>query len=386
MLTLINHSWRNIKNYRRPIVKWGAIQSFIEESPNDTLILLDCCASGIANTSEGSGVTEIITACAWNQIANGVGEYSLTNALTIELERLSSRRSFSVGELYRNVFLRTQSRLPTARAEDGRDWERHPAPIHLVLTQDSLRPRSIQLSVLSLPPPIGIRVRLSQADFDGSEPKSSHQPLTPEAVSTIFPGSTHDETPSPDYRIPRDKFPRLAFAIRLRETFSPCAYNQNLFTAWLKDMPAIAEEVKVEAGFDSFSTLLIVSIPFALSAYMPSDAAVVSLGPISSENKIILSPAKPDPDLSTRSVNNTFGLFRRPMDSAVNSTPAMLEPWGILNSIPELGRTSKEEEPSHGIHGMYTERRSIEKASTGKTPDGKPSPSLKRSESPSLIP
>jgi hypothetical protein len=129
------------------MVKWGAIQSFIEESPNDALILLDCCASGTANTSEGSGVTEIITACAWNQIANGVGEYSLTNALVVELQLLSPRRSFSVGELYRTVFLRTQSRQPTMRTEDGRHLERHPAPIHLVLTQDTLRPRSIQLSV-----------------------------------------------------------------------------------------------------------------------------------------------------------------------------------------------------------------------------------------------
>jgi hypothetical protein len=135
------------------MVKWGAIQSFIEESPNDALILLNCCASGTANTSEGSGVTEIITACAWNQIANGVGEYSLTNALVVELQLLSPRRSFSVGELYRNVFLRTQSRQSTMRTEDGRHWERHPAPIHLVLTQDTLRPRSIQLSVQHCHPP-----------------------------------------------------------------------------------------------------------------------------------------------------------------------------------------------------------------------------------------
>jgi hypothetical protein len=278
------------------------------------------------------------------------------------------------------VFLQTQSRLPTARAEDGRDWGRHPAPIHLVLTQDSLRPRSIQLSVLSLPPPIGIRVRLSQADFDGSEPKSSHQPLTPEAVSPIFPGSTHDETPSPDYRIPRDKFPRLAFAIRLRETFSPSAYNQNLFTAWLKDMPAIAEGVKVEAGFDSFSTLLIVSIPLAFSAYMPSDAAVVSLGLICSENRIILSPANPDLDFSTKSVNNPFRLFRRPSDRTIGYTSAMLKGLDFHDKIFGIGPTNKEEKPAHGIHGIYTERRPVEKASTGKTPDGKRSPGLKRSE------
>jgi hypothetical protein len=85
------------------MVKWGAIQGFIEESPNDALILLDCCASGTANTSKGSGVTEIITACAWNQTANGVGEYSLTNALVVELQLLSPRARLVWGAVQKCV-------------------------------------------------------------------------------------------------------------------------------------------------------------------------------------------------------------------------------------------------------------------------------------------
>jgi hypothetical protein len=76
------------------------------------------------NTSEGSGITEVISACAWNEIANGVGPYSLTSALVIELKRLSQRRSFSVGELYRNLFMRTQNRLPEDIPERGIERER----------------------------------------------------------------------------------------------------------------------------------------------------------------------------------------------------------------------------------------------------------------------
>ena len=127
------------------MVKWGAIQSFLEDSPSDALILLDCCALGIANTSEGNGVTDLISACAWNQIANGVGPYSLKNALVIGLDLLKNKPGFSIGELYRNIFLRTQNRMPEVLTTDGRNLERHPAPIHLVLTQDSKKPRSIQL-------------------------------------------------------------------------------------------------------------------------------------------------------------------------------------------------------------------------------------------------
>jgi len=46
------------------------------------------------------------------------------------------------------------------------------------------------------------------------------------------------------------------------------------------------DEVKVEAGFDSFSSLLIVSVPISLSIYVPRDPAVICLGPITSSNLI----------------------------------------------------------------------------------------------------
>jgi hypothetical protein len=58
-------------------------------------------------------------------------------------------------------------------------------------------------------------------------------------------------------------------------------------------MPAIAEEVKVEAGFDSFSSLIILSIPITMSIFLPENRAIVSLGPITSPNKI--HPPKPAP-------------------------------------------------------------------------------------------
>lgn len=103
------------------------------------------------------------------------------------------------------------------------------------------------------------------------------------------------------------KVPRLAFAVRLRESFLPTDDIKKLFASWLRDMPAIAEEVKIEAGFDSFSTLLIVSIPFALSAYIPSHPAIMSLGPISSENKIEIT-AKDGGDIASLKAKITLYL------------------------------------------------------------------------------
>ncbi|PMD60564.1 uncharacterized protein K444DRAFT_721882 [Hyaloscypha bicolor E] len=107
--------------------------------PSSRLI---ACYLGQANTSAGNGVTELISACAYNAVANEVGYYSFTKELTIEFRDLSTKPSFTVAELYRNVFSRIQARGP----EDGR--ERHPVPIHLSLTQDKPQyPCSIQLSI-----------------------------------------------------------------------------------------------------------------------------------------------------------------------------------------------------------------------------------------------
>ena len=238
----------------------------LEEAPSDVLLLLDCCNAGTANTNEGEGLTELISACAYNSKANGVGPYSFTHALVIELKELAKRPSFSVGELYGNIFCRIQARMP----EDG--TERHPAPVHLVLTNDTHYQQSIRISSqwkenrddrLSVP-----KVDAPNADTDSQN--SLSQDLT------------------------GVKVPRLAFAIRLRDNFSASELSAELFTEWLRTMPTIAAEVKVEAGFDSFSTLVIVSIPIYLSAYLPCDPAIISLGPVTSPNRVETSRSKKD--------------------------------------------------------------------------------------------
>jgi hypothetical protein len=83
------------------------------------------------------------------------------------------------------------------------------------------------------------------------------------------------------------KIPRLALAIRFHENFRADEMTTLLFTEWLKEFPVIAEQVRVEACFDSFSSLLIISIPIALFAYLPEAQSVIPLGPITSVNRIL---------------------------------------------------------------------------------------------------
>jgi hypothetical protein len=237
-------------------------------------------------------VTELIAACGYNNEALGVGPYSFTSALIMELRKLSTKPIFSVGELYSNIYLNIQHRT----LMDG--TERHPPPIHLQLTQESRFPRSIQLSpsrkVSEQATSEGVNLRESSA-FDpnpvvtrGSALSSltrveSSPDLSPPSGSNSPNCDHHIElsTPSLDTKVPR-----ISFAIRLKDTFRPHELSKDLFKEWLRTIPALVDEVKVEAGFDSFSSLLIVSVPISLSIYVPRDPAVICLGPITSSNLI----------------------------------------------------------------------------------------------------
>jgi methylenetetrahydrofolate reductase (NADPH) len=271
-------------------VKWGGIQTLLEEAPCDVLILLDCCASGTASASEGNGVNEVISACAYNQIANGVGPYSFTSALVVELKKLSRKSYFSVGELYRNIFLRVQNREEVL---GGRRAGRHPAPIHLILTQDD-PPRSIQLSARDF------SIESGQIDGSASEGHTQRKETQEEDNSTL---PNHPKSES-SFEIPTglkaDNNPRLAFAIRLTNTFQPGEDMLHLFTEWLRSFPTIAEnvDVKVEGCFDSFSTLVIVSLPIAVASYLPRDPAIMSLGPITSSNRLVIANATVETEIS----------------------------------------------------------------------------------------
>jgi hypothetical protein len=256
------HSWRVNHDKKYPTVQWSGIQNVLEQAESDVLILLDCCHSATATTSAGNGVTEMISACAYNVIANGVGYYSFTNELTIELRDLANRPSFPVADLFRNIFSRIQARRP----EDGK--ERHPAPIHFSLTQDNPQfPRSIQLSVR---PGHIDRTKVLNGDscirIQSGEPSSGH---------------SFENNREPTLST---QAPRILLALRLRDNCRSGELSMDRFKDWLKDMPAVAEEVKIEAGYGSFSSILIISIPISLSLYIPQDPAIIKIGPVTSQN------------------------------------------------------------------------------------------------------
>jgi len=100
---LTDESGHRNQSSRYPTVQWSSIQNALEQAQSDVLILLDCCHAGTAN-NEGNGVTELIAASAHSATGNDAGSYHFTQELEVELRELSKLPSFSIGNLYHNIF------------------------------------------------------------------------------------------------------------------------------------------------------------------------------------------------------------------------------------------------------------------------------------------
>ncbi|KAH8782460.1 hypothetical protein BGZ57DRAFT_758998, partial [Hyaloscypha finlandica] len=256
------------KNAKCPIVIWSGIQRSLEMAQSDVLILLDCCSSGVAHASEGRGLTEVICACPFDSKANGVGQYSFTQALTTELRLLSKKPGFSVGELYTSVYTRMQSFLA-----QGIENESYPPPVHFAFTQEEFLRRSI---VLSIQDPQVRGERESEANsskrrsFENSDELGSKQENGCDDVRRSIPK---------DSLYPLDA-PRALFAVRFKDDLRAEDLSVELFRDWLRAIPAAAEEVCIEAGFKCFSTLVFITVPISMRAYVPDNPAIFYLGTV----------------------------------------------------------------------------------------------------------
>ena len=296
-------SRRNIDQARCPTVKWSGIQNTLEESESDVLILLDCCASGVCTTDEGNGVTELIAACAYNSTANGVGLFSFTHALNEKLRFLSGWPSFTIGYLYNSLFTEIQS----WRISDSRHKK---APVHLVLSQNHEHPRSIRISS-------NIRnTGASQGSDSGSGPIN---PATDVACAI-----------APISKLP--EYPRLLFSIRIDENVKPTELSTEFFADWLRELPMSTSLVRVEAGFASDSTILIISVPAAMLAYLPLNSAITLLGTARSKNLLLESKKEKSPQQRLPRAGKTD-------NSETEGTTKLFQSSGIVDTAPQYEET-----------------------------------------------
>ncbi|KAG9229135.1 hypothetical protein BJ875DRAFT_388004, partial [Amylocarpus encephaloides] len=242
-------------HHRYPTVQWSKIQTSLEQASSDVLVLLDCPHVTTESSVQGNGVSELIAACPYDENNNGVRQHSLIKELEAELRELSNLPSFSIGNLYDNLFCRNQ-------AEDSEEGRTDPPPFYLPLTQkDPSSPQSLRLSIH----------------------EEGHQELHPARPTTSSSHYSNGDS-IPSFRasssIGRQQAPRIAFAIRLKDQFRAGDLSSDLLSNWLENIPSSIEGVRIEAAFHSQSSLLIVSVPICMSIYMKKSDAIMNLGPI----------------------------------------------------------------------------------------------------------
>jgi hypothetical protein len=377
---------------------WSGIQRSLEMANSDVLIILDCCSSGVVNVSEGNGITELIGACPYDREANGVGDYSFTTALITELRALSSKPCFSVGELYQLIYIRMQ-----CQPRRGIKNERYPPPVHFVLAQDQHFRRGIKLAIQDPPPPCPNpaekgclkRVRFQDpADRPGlEEHKGSPSILGPNKrsclsqesdsriESIVKPWIENEETnldpplqntvqnhfeDDNDGQMPQAPLdqnsrtwnqrvfacskdtPRALFAVRFREDICGKDLSGDLFTEWLRSIPAAVEEVRVEAAFKCSSTLLLISVPLSMSSYILQHPAIFPLGFVKSS---IIIPVNNRKNLCVRSTN--INCERVPMGGS-GKHGEMDAPWEFHEQESQP-TTDKEHEDAMELSGKPVE-------------------------------
>ncbi|KXX72810.1 Homeobox protein EgHBX4 [Madurella mycetomatis] len=233
-----------------PWLQWSAIQTLLERSMSDVLILLDCCAGAASATfPTGQSITETISASSWDAIAPDPGRYSFTNAL-IEVLQEWSPRTFSAAMLHAEILARLK----------------HPRPI--LINGKHFEARSTPLSYWHRP-----------SDPRMIEGRSQQYPLP---VDCQIPNASE----------PTEDEPHVMISLALEEDQR---LDINAWETWLAGFPALAKYVKIQGVFKSHSTLLLMSLPVMVWDLLPDDPACSFVAFIRSNNLLRAQKTGPAP-------------------------------------------------------------------------------------------
>lgn len=241
--------------------RWSAIQTLLERSKSDVLILLDCCAGAASATfPNGRSITETISASSWDAIAPDPGRYSFTNAL-IEVMGEWRFKTFSAAMLHAEVLARLKHPRPISI--NGKRFEARSTPVHFMMTSDHRSP-SIEMT------------RLVPSDRCPPSPPRDPSPFDAPALGR----GPADEECSTE---PNEDKPHVMISLALEDDQR---LDLNAWEQWLASFPALAKYVKVQGVFKSHSTLLLLSMPVTLWDLLPDDQACSFVAFIRSNNLI----------------------------------------------------------------------------------------------------
>ncbi|KAL7934445.1 hypothetical protein V8C35DRAFT_300905 [Trichoderma chlorosporum] len=280
-------TWCATRDPDSPWLQWSAIQTLLERSKSDVLILLDCCAGAASATfPTGNSITETISASSWDAIAPDPGRYSFTNAL-IEVLQEWRHRVFSAAMLHAEVLARLKHPRPITI--NGKHFEARSTPVHFMMTANHKAP-SIELSrtmpeekrSLSLPtiphqdlepmggPVGGLAPPMVTAGGRAASPANA-------LVGDVVPNEPTEDTPHVMISLALEDDQRL---------------DINAWEQWLNAFPAMARYVKIQGVFKSHSTLVLVSMPVMIWDLLPEDPATSFVAFIRSNN---IAAQRPQP-------------------------------------------------------------------------------------------
>ncbi|KAI0840557.1 hypothetical protein F5Y06DRAFT_243138 [Hypoxylon sp. FL0890] len=254
-------TWCGTRSSDSPWLQWSAIQTLLERSLSDVLILLDCCAGAASATfPNGNSITETISASSWNAIAPDPGRYSFTNTL-IEVLNEWKRRTFSAAMLHAEVLARLKHPRPE-KLLNGQHFEARATPVHFMMTANHKAP-SIEIARIISP--------------DARPPSPPQEP-------GFEPNSINGRSAGPQDIVgsePNEDVPHVMISLALEEDQR---LNINDWEHWLSNIPALAKYVKVQGVFKSHSTLLLLSMPVMVWDLLPENHACNFVAFIRSNN------------------------------------------------------------------------------------------------------
>ncbi|KAL2283607.1 hypothetical protein FJTKL_09910 [Diaporthe vaccinii] len=261
-------TWCATRHSGSPSLQWSAIQTLLERSVSDVLILLDCCAGAASATfPNGKSITETISASSWDAIAPDPGRYSFTNAL-IEVLGEWRLKTFSAAMLHAEVLARLKHPRPIRI--NGKRFEARSTPVHFMMTSDHKAPS----------------IEMSRIGSDNPQPPSPPQPSSSLDARLLGRNPVEDGC----FTEPNEDKPHVMISLALEDDQR---LDLNAWEQWLASFPALAKYVSVQGVFKSHSTLLLLSMPVTIWDLLPEDQACSFVAFIRSNN-LVKAPQEPE--------------------------------------------------------------------------------------------
>lgn len=291
-------TWCATRHSGSPSLQWSAIQTLLERSISDVLILLDCCSGAASATfPNGKSITETISASSWDAIAPDPGRYSFTNAL-IEVLGEWRLKTFSAAMLHAEVLARLKHPRPIRI--NGKRFEARSTPVHFMMTSDHKAPS----------------IEMSRMIPDDPQPPSPPQPSS--SLDARLLGRGPEENGC--FTEPNEDKPHVMISLALEDDQR---LDLNAWEQWLSSFPALAKYVTVQGVFKSHSTLLLLSMPVTIWDLLPEDQACSFVAFIRSNN---LVKAPPEPEAPAETMADLYSSDRASVFSGTTFRDSIVAP------------------------------------------------------------